>query len=915
MMKVRSNILLLIFLTLLSVIVCFIPLMNHQYFVFPEPPKETYAKDPSSYKYSLISGITASVLFLSDYIGDSMIIPCRYYDRKGVLSNLLLLISMLSFETLSFCLDLPFQNYALSNILGNLKYVIIALSGFSYLNENDESFSKLCQAIMSTALIVFGLIINCFNFVPNLALSITIIVLEVLGCSTLFWFSFQYLKSIYKVKQQNTKNLSNEEYSCIVHLLMLNLLALAEIISYLAHGFPQSSIDYSSSFLIANNYIYIVCISMSILLQTRISRRESLAYKLELEAKRTFVNYISHEIRTPLNTIKVGLQLAREEVGQLPMNRNAAGLLENVKDMQSSCAVALDTVNDFLLLDKIDQGILLLDRVVVNAADLIEEAVNPFSVQARISGVRLRIVYDVQDGMNPDVDLMVEVDPHKLSQVIRNLVSNGLKFTPREGIVKVRVSRCRKPLLAVKDWVRVDVSDSGIGLSQPNQDRLFKEIVQFSPGKLQGGGGSGFGLFMSYGLVQMHGGSLTVHSDGEGLGCTFSLEIPITKSTAGAPPAPSTIRISDAWIRRISPDTGAPIEVRRVPPVAEREEVKCSSASKAYGRSENSPHSLREGRSGRRDVGEKEEKGREEEDEREEADEEFGRAGQAMDRGEGGGRSEEQSISSDVERESLEFNTSSSGLLGSARGHLSSSHLSSGSIVIGTGSGSGRLGRGGAVIEVDEGDVPVYMSRATDNGDAAEVATSSRHRSVLHLSSQRNSSRSITSNFRACTFNAQMEQMERDSNASPRSAALPTVLVVDDTSLSRKMHRRLLLSRGRLSDEAANGFEAVEKVKESLETSRATGAAGGSCCYNLVMLDYQMPVMNGPEAAKELRRLGYTGVIAGVTGNVSQQDTDVFIRHGATVVLKKPLDIDEFDRLLARLPMSTTSGRTPPLVI
>ena len=91
----------------------------------------------------------------------------------------------------------------------------------------------------------------------------------------------------------------------------------------------------------------------------------------------------------------------------------------------------------------------------------------------------------------------VMADPFKLAQVMRNFLSNALKFTPTKGRVTVHLS-----LLAPDDadadgvtTLRVEVVDSGPGIAKKNLPRLFNEIVQFNPGKLQNGGGSGFGLF------------------------------------------------------------------------------------------------------------------------------------------------------------------------------------------------------------------------------------------------------------------------------------------------------------------------------------------------------------------------------------------------------------------------------------
>ena len=100
----------------------------------------------------------------------------------------------------------------------------------------------------------------------------------------------------------------------------------------------------------------------------------------------------------------------------------------------------------------------------------------------------------------------------------------------------------------MKGKLVIEVKDSGAGISVEDQKRLFKEIVQFRPQVLQAGGGSGLGLFITKGLVDIHDGKISVHSEGEGKGTTFRVELPMEKVTACSPttqPALSSLNHTD----------------------------------------------------------------------------------------------------------------------------------------------------------------------------------------------------------------------------------------------------------------------------------------------------------------------------------------------------------------------------------
>jgi signal transduction histidine kinase len=153
------------------------------------------------------------------------------------------------------------------------------------------------------------------------------------------------------------------------------------------------------------------------------------------------------------------------------------------------------------------------------------------------------------------------IDPLKMSTVMRNLLSNAIKFSRPGGTIYVRLAvlgaEARRQSVAVArsqsiaptpasmrvstgvmkkyDVVEISVKDDGAGLSKENIGRLFQEGVQINPNKLQKGGGSGFGLYITKGIVELHGGSIWAESEGEGHGATFVVQLPLCTE----PPSPS----------------------------------------------------------------------------------------------------------------------------------------------------------------------------------------------------------------------------------------------------------------------------------------------------------------------------------------------------------------------------------------
>lgn len=352
----------------------------------------------------------------------------------------------------------------------------------------------------------------------------------------------------------------------------------------------------------------------------------------------------------------MGLELLNSELRKdSPTSTHA----DNAEELRESALSAVEILDNLLNYEKLDSGAMVLELKSIFGCKFVQRKVRPFQQQARSKDIDLQIA-------TTEFDLThwwVNADHVKLGQVLSNFLSNSIKFSPIGGSVAVHMKVLNRD---DGDWFRVEVQDSGHGISAENQLRVFKDVVQFHANAQQRGGGSGLGLWISRKIAELHGGRVGLRSAGEGHGCTFFVELPAFST---------------------------PLER---------------------------------------------------------------------------GTSEEQDLSPQLQ--------------------------------------------------------------------VAEPGLA-------------------------------MDSMQ--------------VLVVDDSRLNRKMLNRMLTSMGHTCDEAEDGQMAVERWKQA-EDSDAP--------YKAILMDEQMPNMTGSQATVELRRLGYQGLILGLTGNTLPEEVAAFIACGANEVLSKPTE-------------------------
>lgn len=227
-------------------------------------------------------------------------------------------------------------------------------------------------------------------------------------------------------------------------------------------------------------------------------------------AKSRFLANISHEIRTPLNGIIGMTEL-------ILLNEVEEDLRDNMKIVQNSAETLLTLINDILDFSKAEAGKMNLESIEYNLYELMDmtiKAHRPLTLEKKIN-LNLHIGHNVPQ--------LVYGDPHRLKQVLNNLISNAVKFT-RQGAVDVYVNGAADNGEEIQLHFRV--KDTGIGIAAKDLGKLFQSFSQVDDSQSREYGGTGLGLVISQQIVELMNGEITVESE-QGQGSTFQFTVPV----------------------------------------------------------------------------------------------------------------------------------------------------------------------------------------------------------------------------------------------------------------------------------------------------------------------------------------------------------------------------------------------------
>lgn len=522
-------------------------------------------------------------------------------------------------------------------------------------------------------------------------------------------------------------------------------------------------------------------------MQEQALAKENLArYQKSLDGKRQFIRCVCHEVRSPLSTVLSGIYMVEYQAKQY----HDPSIEETLEEMKQSCQSATDIMKAILIYQQLESRTLTLKPMPVDITAYIEEYVRQFASVAKAWDVTLSIESELSE------QIFIAVSTEEFSVAIRALIDNAIKFTPPAGSVVIRIMLLPGEGAETVPYVRIEVIDTGPGMTQDTQKILFHSVENFSPTTNETHQGFGVAMCVVHGIIDSHKGRMGVASEGLGRGSIFFIDLPVAEMREPEAPSPPKVIIHQGtFVRSMHPSTtSSPTVTSRFQLVRNLMKI-------------------------------------------------------------GLFRNEESSVVVAPKIHSI--------------AHTPTIHR----------------------VDVKEG-AEESIQRSSEIVPINPSPTRSAGLSVHKI-------HNYIGNLLTKTASSIREIPRVDSNEKLSSISLneeykqkPTemrLLLVDDVASCRKMMSKLIATDKCICDEAKDGVEAIQRVRDSI----ALGFV-----YDGILIDSSMPNMSGPAATQVIRSLGYENKIFGVTGNSLPEDIQEFIAHGADEVRIKPLKKVDIDYML-----------------
>jgi signal transduction histidine kinase len=276
-----------------------------------------------------------------------------------------------------------------------------------------------------------------------------------------------------------------------------------------------------SMFVLSTTLIMIIAARLR-----RAEQRRSVLLALERQAreeaeragrmKDEFLATLSHELRNPLSAIVGWAQVLHTQ--PLPPQ-----VVRGLEVIERNARAQTRIIDDLIDMSRICAGMTRLDIRSIDLQKIVDSAILPIHPAAHAKGIRIDKVVSVAVAM-------ASCDPDRLQQVIANLLTNAVKFTPAGGWIEVRLEQ-RHP------HAEISVRDSGIGIDPAFLPFVFDRFRQADPSASRQHSGLGLGLSICKQLVELHGGTIRAASDGTGKGATFTVRLPLSDTHTAVEPA------------------------------------------------------------------------------------------------------------------------------------------------------------------------------------------------------------------------------------------------------------------------------------------------------------------------------------------------------------------------------------------